>query len=160
NVHHIQNSGCASCGAHGIAVYGTSASGSIHDVVIDGNEVHDCTLGWSESLVVNGNVEDFTISNNVVHDNNNIGIVAIGFEGECIGCSDALDRARDGLIAGNLVYNIDSLGNPSYGNDRSADGIYIDGGTNIVIERNVVHHSSIGIEIASEHGGKTTSEVT
>ncbi len=159
-VHHIKNSGCASCGAHGIAAYGTSASGSLHDLLIDGNEVRDLTLGWSESVVVNGNVEDFVISNNVVHDNNNIGIDAIGFEGECAGCSDALDRARDGLITGNLVYNIDSLGNPSYGSGRAADGIYVDGGTRIVIEKNIVHHANIGIEIASEHGGKDTSEIT
>ena len=159
-VHHISTAGCGNCGAHGIAVYGTSASASIHDVVIDGNEVRDCVLGWSESLVVNGNVEDFAITNNVVHDNDNIGIVAIGFEGECIGCSDALDQARDGLIADNHVYNIDSLGNPAYGNDRSADGIYVDGGARITIERNIVHDCNIGIEIASEHGGKATSEVT
>ncbi|HEY2773994.1 MAG TPA: DUF4215 domain-containing protein [Candidatus Binatia bacterium] len=158
-VHDIRNPGCASCGAHGIAAYGTNASGSIHNLVIDGNEVRNCVLGWSESMVVNGNVEQFSITNNRVHDNNNIGIDAIGFEGECVGCSDALDRARDGLIAGNLVYDIDSLGNPSYGNDRSADGIYVDGGTRITIERNVVHDSNIGIELASEHAGKDTSDV-
>ncbi|MFN2427662.1 MAG: choice-of-anchor Q domain-containing protein [Candidatus Binatia bacterium] len=158
-VHHIENADCSNCGAHGIAVYGTSASGSIHDIRIDGNEVRDCVVGWSESLVVNGNVEDFEITNNVVHDNNNIGIVAIGFEGECAGCSDAFDRARDGIIAGNNVYNIDSLGNPSYHGSRSADGIYVDGGTRIVIEQNIVHDCNIGIEIASEHNGKSTSEV-
>jgi cysteine-rich repeat protein/parallel beta-helix repeat protein len=159
DVHGIRNEGCSSCGAHGIAVYGTSAAASIHDVVIAGNEVHDLVLGWSESLVVNGNVEDFQITNNVVHGNNNIGIVAIGFEGECIGCSDALDRARDGLIADNLVYDIDSIDNPSYSGSRSADGIYVDGGTRITIERNIVHDCNIGIELASEHDGKSTSEV-
>lgn len=158
-VHDIRNSGCSSCGAHGIAVYGTSASASIHDILIDGNEVYDCVLGWSESVVVNGNVEDFAITGNIVHDNNNIGIDAIGFEGECTGCSDALDQARDGIISGNLVYNIDSQGNPAYGSERSADGIYVDGGTRIVIERNIVHDSNIGIELASEHSGKATSEV-
>ncbi|MFN2375671.1 MAG: right-handed parallel beta-helix repeat-containing protein [Candidatus Binatia bacterium] len=158
-VHHIENAGCSNCGAHGIAVYGTSASSSVHDILIDGNEVRDCVLGWSESVVVNGNVEDFEITNNEVHDNNNIGIDAIGFEGECAGCSDALDRARDGVIRGNLVYNIDSLGNPSYGGERSADGIYVDGGTRIVIEGNTVRDCNIGIELASEHNGKSTSEV-
>lgn len=159
-VHTIRNPGCSSCGAHGIAIYGTSASDSIHDILVDGNEVRDCVLGWSESVVVNGNVEDFVISNNEIHDNNNIGIDAIGFEGECAGCSDALDRARDGVIRGNLVYNIDSLGNPAYGVERSADGIYVDGGTRILIEQNTVHDCNIGIEIASEHKGKATSEVT
>ncbi len=159
-VHHIENNGCGNCGAHGIAVYGTSGVDSIHDILIDGNEVRDCVLGWSESLVLNGNVENFTVSNNTVHDNNNIGIDMIGFEGECVGCPDSLDRARDGLVTGNLVYNIDSLGNPAYGSDRSADGIYVDGGTRIVIERNVVHDVNIGIEIASEHSGKDTSLIT
>ncbi len=159
-VHHIENNGCGNCGAHGIAVYGTSGVSSIHDILIDGNEVRDCVLGWSEALVLNGNVENFTVSNNSVHDNNNIGIDMIGFEGECGGCPDSLDRARDGVVSGNLVYNIDSFGNPAYGSDRSADGIYVDGGTRIVIEGNTVHDANIGIEIASEHSGKATTEIT
>ncbi|MFK7895290.1 MAG: right-handed parallel beta-helix repeat-containing protein [Myxococcota bacterium] len=159
-VHAIENNGCGDCGAHGIGVYGTTASGSINNVLIEGNTVRDCVLGWSEALVLNGNVENFIVSNNTVHDNNNIGIDMIGFEGECVGCPDDLDQARDGVVADNLVYNIDSFGNPAYGTDRSADGIYVDGGTRIVIERNIVHHANIGIEIASEHAGKATSEIT
>ncbi len=156
-VHDIENS-CKRCGAHGIAVYGRDPNASIHDLLIDSNEVYNGKFGWSESLVLNGNVEKFTVSNNIVHDNDNIGIDFIGFEGE--NPDPALDRARDGVVTGNLVYNIDSYGNPAYGNDRSADGIYVDGGTNIVIERNIVHHSNIGIELASEHAGKNTSYIT
>ncbi len=156
-VHHIENS-CEECGAHGIAVYGREAGASIHDIVIDGNEVRDSKLGWSESLVLNGNVEKFAVTNNVVHDNDNIGIDLIGFEGTAP--DPAVDRARDGVVAGNLVYNIDSYGNPAYGEERSSDGIYVDGGTNIVIERNIVHHTNIGIELASEHSGKNTSFIT
>jgi len=157
-VHDIENSSSSS-GAHGIAVYGRNSSASIHDIVLDGNEVYNCQLGWSESIVLNGNVEFFTVSNNVVHDNDNIGIDFIGWEGECSGCGDD-DRARDGTCVGNTVYNIDSKGNPAYGNDRSADGIYVDGGTRITIEKNVVHHANIGIELASEHKGKDTSYIT
>ena len=156
-VHDIENS-CRSCGAHGIAVYGRNPSASIHDIVLDGNEVRNCLLGWSESMVLNGNVENFTVSNNVVHDNDNIGIDMIGYEGECP--DPAVDRARDGVVVGNLVYNIDAYGNPAYGTDRCADGIYVDGGTRIVIERNVVHDSNIGIELASEHAGRDTSHIT
>jgi len=37
----------------------------------------------SESMVLNGNVEHFVVSHNKVHDNDNIGIDFIGFEGEC-----------------------------------------------------------------------------
>lgn len=155
-VHHIENS-CEKCGAHGIAVYGRKADASIHDIVIDGNQVRNNKLGWSESLVLNGNVEKFVVSNNIVHDNDNIGIDLIGFEGTAP--DPAVDRARDGVVAGNLVYNIDSFGNPAYGEERSSDGIYVDGGTNIVIERNIVHHTNIGIELASEHAGKNTSYI-
>lgn len=156
-VHDIENS-CRRCGAHGIAVYGRDPNASIHDLLIDGNEVFNGQFGWSESLVLNGNVEFFTVSNNTVHDNDNIGIDFIGFEGE--NPDPALDRARDGTVVGNLVYNINSYGNPAYGNERSAGGIYVDGGTRILIERNIVHHSNLGVELASEHSGKNTSFVT
>ena len=71
--------------AHGIAVYGTSPSMPAHNIVIDGNTVSDCVLGSSEAVVVNGNVSDFRITNNVVHDNDNIGIDMIGWEGACPG---------------------------------------------------------------------------
>jgi hypothetical protein len=157
SVHDIENS-CSRCGAHGIAVYGRDPNASIHDLVIDGNQVYNGQFGWSESMVLNGNVEKFTVSNNVVHDNDNIGIDFIGYEGE--NPDPALDRARDGKVVGNLVYNIDSYGNPAYGTERSAGGIYVDGGTNIIIEHNIVHHSNLGVELASEHRGKNTSYIT
>ena len=157
SVHDIENS-CSRCGAHGIAVYGRDPNASIHDIIIDGNQVYNGQFGWSESMVLNGNVEKFVVSNNVVHDNDNIGIDFIGYEGE--NPDPALDRARDGTVVGNLVYNINSYGNPAYGTERSAGGIYVDGGTNIIIERNIVHHSNLGVELASEHRGKNTSYIT
>jgi len=144
--------------AHGIAVYGTQSPSPIRDIVIDGNQVYDCKLGSSESLVLNGNVTDFRVTNNVVHDNNNIGIDLIGYEGTA---GDATyDAARDGIVRGNLIYNIDSYGNPAYGRDRSANGIYVDGGRDIVVEQNVIHDVNIGMEFASEHAGRVTSFVT
>ena len=159
-IHHIEHNGTWANGvdAHGIVAYGTSATQSIHNLVISGNELYELTLGSSEALVVNGNVERFQITGNRVHDCNNIGIVAIGFEG--VSPDPATDQARNGLIARNTVYNIDSYGNPAYGSDRSADGIYADGSRDIVVERNVVHHCNIGIELASEHSGRSTSNVT
>jgi parallel beta-helix repeat protein len=114
-------------------------------------------LGSSESLVLNGNVELFQITNNIVHDNNNIGIDAIGFEGVCP--SPDLDQARNGIISGNTVYNISSANNPAYEGDLSADGIYVDGGKDIIIERNTVYQTDIGVELASEHRGRMTSNV-
>jgi NPCBM/NEW2 domain/Right handed beta helix region len=144
--------------AHGIAVYGTDAASPIRDVVIDGNEVFDLNLGSSESVVVNGNVQGFEITGNEVHDNDNIGIDVIGFEGKA--GDPSVDQARSGLVAGNLVYNIDSFGNPAYGESRSADGIYVDGGRDVIVERNVIHDVNIGIELASEHADRSTSGIT
>ena len=144
--------------ALGLAVYGDDAANSIHDILIEDNELDHLTLGSSESLTLNGNVTDFTVRGNRVHDNDNIGIVAIGFEGTS--SDPATDQARDGVISDNVVTNIDSQNNPAYGGERSADGIYVDGGTRITIERNRVHHSNIGIELASEHKNRATSFVT
>ncbi len=145
-------------GCHGIAVYGTDGTTPLSNVTVDGNEVTRCKTGWSESMVLNGNVEHFVVSHNKVHDNDNIGIDFIGFEGECP--TPALDQARNGVCTDNVVYNITSYGNPAYGKDRSADGLYVDGGKNIVIERNRVDHCDIAIELASEHRGKSTSGIT
>ncbi|WP_437680871.1 choice-of-anchor Q domain-containing protein [Sorangium sp. So ce131] len=151
-VHHIESSD----DAHGIALYGTSAT-PMTDILVDGNEIRDCKLGSSESLVLNGNITNFVVSRNTVHDNDNIGIDFIGFEG--VGPSGS-DQARNGVCVDNVVYNITSARNPAYDGERSADGIYVDGGRDIVIERNRVDTSDIGIEIASEHRGRTTSNIT
>jgi hypothetical protein len=164
NVHHIEQTfdgrDAPGHGANGfgIAVYGTDASTPISELVIDGNEVHHLKTGSSESLVVNGNVTNFRITHNVVHDNNNIGIDVIGFERTAP--DPAVDQARDGVVSGNLVYNITSRGNPAYGSDENSDGIYVDGGTRILIEQNVMHDVDFGIELASEHKDRATSYIT
>lgn len=157
NIHHIAYNSKRG-NAFGLAVYGTSTTKPITDLIIDGNEVHHCKLGNSESLAINGNVTGFEVTNNRVHDNNNIGVVFIGYEGTCP--DPEQDRARDGVCRGNTVWNISSHGNPAYGRAFSAGGIYVDGGTRVLIERNVSHHCDIGVELASEHQDRTTSEVT
>jgi hypothetical protein len=164
DVHHIEQTFNGRDGpghganGFGIAVYGTDAKTPISDLVIDGNEVHHLQTGSSESLVVNGNVTNFRITHNVVHDNNNIGIDVIGFERTAP--DPAVDQARDGVVSGNLVYNITSRGNPAYGNEQNSDGIYVDGGTRILIEQNVMHDVDFGIELASEHKDRATSYIT
>lgn len=155
-IHHIEtnhNNG----NAHGIAVYGTKAPEALEDIVIAGNVLEDLKLGASESLVINGNVNDFTISNNVIRRNNNIGIDVIGFEG--VSPIESYDQARNGLISNNEVSEISSWGNPAYGKNYSAGGIYVDGGKNIIIESNKVYDNDYGIEAASEHYGKKTSDI-
>jgi Right handed beta helix region len=163
NVHHIEQTfdgrDAPGHGANGfgIAVYGTDAKTPITDLIIDGNEVHHLKTGSSESLVVNGNVTNFRITHNVVHDNNNIGIDVIGFERTAP--DPSVDQARDGVVSNNLVYNITSKGNPAYRDEENSDGIYVDGGTRILIEQNVIHNVDFGIELASEHKDRATSYI-
>ena len=142
--------------AHGIAFYGTLST-PMTNIVVEGNEIRNCKLGQSESLVLNGNIDGFTVAKNIVHDNDNIGIDFIGFEGTG---PTGQDQARNGICVDNVVYNISSASNPTYNGDRSADGIYVDGGRDIVIERNKVDNCDIGVEVASEHFGKATSNIT
>jgi hypothetical protein len=152
-IHHIES---PNGNAHGIAFYGSAAT-PMTNIVVDGNEIRNCKLGQSESLVLNGNVDGFIVARNTVHDNDNIGIDFIGFEGTG---PAAQDQARNGVCVENVVYNISSASNPTYGGERSADGIYVDGGRDIVIERNRIDNCDIGVEVASEHSGKTTSNIT
>ncbi len=144
--------------AHGIAVYGTAAPKSLNNIIIDGNELYDLKLGSSEALVLNGNVENFTVSGNIVHDVDNIAIDFIGFEGTSP--ETAYDQARNGIAKKNKIYNVSSYGNPAYGEEYSAGGIYVDGGKDIIIEMNTVYKSDIGVEIASEHRNRATSNIT
>jgi hypothetical protein len=158
HIHNIVTTVKTSSGdAFGLAVYGTATT-PISNLIIDGNELDHLTTGYSESLAVNGNVQNWQVTHNRVHDNNNIGIVAIGFENTAP--TTSLDQARNGWIAGNTVYNISSTTNPAYNYQPSADGIYVDGGTHITIEQNSVQAADVGIELASEHFGHDTSYIT
>jgi Right handed beta helix region len=169
HVHHLGNDngtlGSFDMNAHGIAVYGTKPAESISDVSIDGNELDHLVLGASETLVLNGNVDGWSVTHNVIHDNNNIGIDAIGFEPTISGPARFTDvnRARHGLIAYNRVSRIISEGNPAYYEDGAwcncADGIYVDGGAAITVAGNRVDASDIGIEVASEWAQGRTNAI-
>lgn len=149
-------------GTHGIAVYAGNDLAPVKDLTVKDCQVYDCLCGDSESLVLNGNIDGFRISGNVIHDNNNIGIDMIGFEGtaehpEGAGYENLSDEdfARNGRCTENIVYNISAEGNPAYLEDGEydlcADGIYVDGGQDIEIDRNFVFNCDIGLEVATEH---------
>ncbi|MDB6120323.1 MAG: hypothetical protein JWO08_4104, partial [Verrucomicrobiaceae bacterium] len=171
-VHHIYQSNAvlynADANGFGVAVYGT-ASAAIDQLVFEGNEIYDLRTGQSESVTINGNVTNFQVINNQVHDGNNIGIDFIGYEQPDL--SDTVDFARNGVVRGNQVYNIDSQFNPGYGGNftgtfgtqadrnstRSAPGIYVDGGASITVEGNDVHDCNIGMSFSSEALNKVTA---
>lgn len=155
NIHGIEFD-TANGNAFGISIYGTSKAQPITNLVIDGNEVHHLKTGNSESLVLNGNVTNFAVTNNRVHDNNNIGIDFIGFEKTCP--DPKQDQARDGVCRNNVVWNISSLTNPAYRGDTSATGIYCDGAARVLIERNVISLCDYGAELSSEHSGRTSRD--
>lgn len=154
---HIQNIRTTSDegNAHGIAIYGTDA---IKHITIEGNTLENLTLGASEALVLNGNIQHFMIDHNTIRHSNNIGIDVIGHEG--IAKKDSDDFVRDGTIRKNTIHDISSYGNPAYGNEYSAGGIYVDGAKNVFIEENEVYHSDLGIEATSEHAGKYAENIT
>jgi len=154
DIHHIENRH-AKGNAHGIIIYG-DRSVAISNVTIADNKVHDLILGSSESVTVSGNVDGFSIVNNEVYNNNNIGIDIAGHYNAC--SHPCKDQARNGVVAFNHVYNIDTGNNSSY-DTKCAAGIYVDGGQNILIEFNQVHHSNFGVSISSENKGKYASEV-
>lgn len=147
------------CGSNalGLAVYGSAAPAAISGLVISGNEIDHLLTGCSESMSIDGNVDGYAVTGNYVHDNDNIGIDSIGFEK--VSPDPAYDQARHGEVRGNVVARITSYGNPDYGKQYAADGIYVDGGTDIVIEQNVVTGADLGIELASEHLNRLTSNV-
>ncbi|ANF95238.1 right-handed parallel beta-helix repeat-containing protein [Paenibacillus bovis] len=168
HVHHIANTATpigpdlTGRDAHGIAVYGDQAPAALKQVTIDHNELHDLVLGSSESLVVNGNVDGFAVTNNRIYNSDNIGIDLIGFEG--IAPDIKYDQTRNGIVRSNRIYNVSSNQNPSYGqklpnHSNSAGGIYVDGGRDSIIEQNYSYNNDIGIEIASEHAGRSTSRI-
>jgi hypothetical protein len=169
HVHRLGNDngtlGSFDINAHGIAAYGRDPSQPISDLRIVGNEVDHLHLGASESVVVNGNVDHWWITGNNIHDNNNIGIDAIGWEPTLTGSHrfTTANRARHGVIAHNQISRIISQGNPAYWENGSwcncADGIYVDGGEHIAIRRNRVRTSDIGVEVGAENGRGHTNAV-
>lgn len=139
--------------AMGITIYGSNAGSPLSDILIEGCEVFDCDPARSEALTLNGNVTGFRILNNIVRDVNNIGICMIGGEGWING--DPTKVARNGLCKGNKVSRIRA----NYG-DGYAAGIYVDGGSNIVIEDNEVSGCNLGIEVGAENKGTVTRGIT
>jgi hypothetical protein len=155
-VHNITTTSQKNGNAFGIAVYGTQQT-PITQLTISGNRVYNLKTGQSESVNVDGNVTYFSITNNIVHDNDNIGIDAIGFEG--VGPT-GYDQASYGEISRNTVYKISAKNNPGEGDEYDADGLYCDGCAYVTFELNTVYACDLAMEAASEHKDHDSSYVT
>jgi len=137
--------------SHPILCNGIDTTNAIANLKILNNQIYNCRTGYSEALTLNGNVDGFLVQGNVVHDISNIGIDIAGNYGICSNASK--DHARNGSVIGNSVYNCKS-------GVAAADGIYVDGGAAVIVERNEVYNCQWGIEIGCENVGKTTSGIT
>ncbi len=134
--------------AHGIEIYGKgiSENDAIRNITVENCEIYNNLNGYSENLTVNGNVVNFALVNNSIHDNTNIGIDVAGNFGAS--ANPLLDHARNGVIYKNTTYNnVSPVANSS--------GIYCDGCQNTVIERNISHHNTLGITVGCEQNGST-----
>ena len=143
--------------AFGIAVFGTEPDEPISDFVIDSNYISNCTLGRGGAIVLNGNVENFRITDNTVKGHDNTGISFRGFRGTCP--EPDFDQARAGPCRSNSVSNIDSFPNPVFKGKRVAAGIHVDGARDINIEKNRVFNCNYGIAAGCWAPDKTATGV-
>jgi hypothetical protein len=129
--------------------------------VVEDNTVTGTRTGQSETMTFNGDLTDFLVAGNVVHDVDNIGLDTIGWE---VGSS----QANHGYVTGNTVYNVDTWSNAAYGKwadgrcmarPENAAGIYDDGASYIWIDANVVWNTDQGINLDVETAGKQTGHL-
>ncbi len=133
-----------------INIWADSPTDSMTHILVHGNEIYDCRPGYSECLSIGGNVTDFVFTNNHIHHNTNIAIDAGG--NYFTSPTASLDHARRGLIKNNHCHH-----NPSA--YSTSAGIYVDGGWDIIIENNNLHHNDYGIEIGCEEAGTTKNVI-
>ncbi|MCB1229633.1 MAG: right-handed parallel beta-helix repeat-containing protein [Verrucomicrobiae bacterium] len=141
--------------AMGITVYGTNPDEPVSQVIIDGNEIHDCDTAPSEALVLNGNVTNFEVTNNHVHDIRGVGIDFIGGEDGIVDDDTGKKVARNGLCRGNRVERVRAPYGGGYG-----PGIYVDGGTDIRVEANHISECDLGLEVGAENPGVLVSGIS
>jgi parallel beta-helix repeat protein len=134
--------------AMGITVYGTSST-PIENLIIDGNEIFNCEPTKAGAIHINGNVRDFKVTNNSVHDVNNAGIEIIGGQTWIKGYFP-----QGGLCKNNVVYRARS----KYRSDNFA-GIHVDGAKDITIEGNRIYDNDIGIDISAWKKGVDTTGI-
>jgi hypothetical protein len=146
----IHDLGTTSSGGnvHGILVKSYS-SAVITNVVIKNNKLFNLKTGWSESITVQGNVDGFWVTGNILHNNTNIGIDIAGFYGSTT-IPASLNQARHGYVQGNMIYDL-------YCSYATCAGIYVDGGRDTIIENNTLRNTMVGIEVGCENATDRTT---
>jgi hypothetical protein len=140
---------------NGIIVNGRTSNG-IHDVFITDNRLHDLITGNSEALTLAGNVYNFLIARDTIHNTKNIGIDVAGHFSWAVdpGVPDSLNQGRDGIIQNCVVYE-----NRRFSNVDAPAGIYTDGARNVLIDGNISYRNVNGISVGCENVGKSGSHI-
>ena len=135
--------------AYAILINGRTSIG-INEVEVSDCHIYDIISGNSESLTLAGNVSDFQILRDTIHDTKNIGIVAAGHYSWAVdsGVAPELNQARNGHIIDCIAYN-----NRRFNNVDAPAGIYVDGGKNILVSRNTVYSNGVGLSVGCENAG-------
>jgi hypothetical protein len=128
----------------------SGASGYIQGLTLTWNDVYGCKCGYGESVSIGGHCWGYDISNNYIHDNDNIGIGLNGFYAWLNG------GPQGGTISKNRVWNCSNSSNPSYVNSAAASGIYLDG----VKWTNVFDNKTWNCDIGISLGAESTSAYT
>ncbi|WP_299213841.1 T9SS type A sorting domain-containing protein [uncultured Dokdonia sp.] len=148
----------------GAVVIGNENDGSYTNITFEENNFNNLITGCAEALTLTGNVDGFMVKNNILSDNSNIGIALAGHYDTvqdcdftvnppvCIDLATELNQTRNGYVTGNEVIRSifpQNLSTPA--------GIYCDGCKDVIIERNLVKESGVGISIGVENGGGFTA---
>ena len=130
-----------------LVILGTTDT-ALRNIVIDSNNVYNNVPGFSEAITINGFVDSFAVTNNVVHDNANIGIVAAGnyqwlVDDPNFTVTAPNNYSRNGFILNNDVYrNISPA--------AISAGIYLDGSRNVLVQNNESYLNGVGISVGNE----------
>jgi hypothetical protein len=130
-----------------LVILGTTDT-AIRNVIIDSNTVYNNVPGYSEAVTVNGNVDSFAISNNLVFDNANIGIVAAGnyqwiVDDASFTVTATNNFSKNGFILNNTAYrNISPI--------AVSAGIYLDGSRNVLVQGNESYNNGTGMSVGNE----------
>lgn len=128
-----------------------STGTSYNEIYVGSNEIYNCNTGYSEGLTLTGNVENFLIENNTVHDIKNIGIDLSGHY-SWTNAPANVNFARNGNVKNNTVYRCVSP-------VATSAGIYVDGGKWINIEGNICYENSTGISAGCENNNNNTDGI-
>ncbi len=130
----------------GIAIFSTNNQ-HVSEVRFSGNKLVRIATGYSEVVTLNGFVHEFEVSDNEVTDASTNPVLQVGG-------GYKIPNWKDG-------YATDSLGLPSNGvfrnnyihdnrRGKGTNGIYIDGGRDIIIENNRIINNVVGIGVGCE----------